>query len=492
MNGDKYYCIALSTDEKKFENIQNTQFVQPIYIEEDKGNYTFRTGKSCFENINLLAMSHLILGAVTFSKESEKRMQTEVIGKLPIIITEHLKLAILKEGQSSASVFSAWAQLQLKNAVTRFATAVTSLQAALMTVRQEHEKMQLAFSSLEVYVANHMPPATSVSFSADLTPYYYPEEFKASLLCCTQLLPVSSQGFSGIELFFKKPLRQAAGKVQVIVEKRESEDLIGSWEVDFNELNEGWNQFALSETLSGPAESLMLTINWKPINSQQIPSIALSWHQPLDSYRIQVSNGESPPLRSLAFRCFSCVPGLKMPVLLDAFYPKKLAKEYSRAKYSKTFQDAVQIGHSGNSKSLVQSLDSDTRLLVHPSPDGVTVALLPTKCPKGNTRISAVVKTEHDDASDICYGVALVPKDASIQNISKIQENSKLITAFSGWHVVKSGVKSNIHLMTNAIAEEHQILLMTKLPPGSSTENAWATFHEIEFFSELKEVRSDS
>ena len=102
----------------------------------------------------------------------------------------------------------------------------------------------------------------------------------------------------------------------------------------------------------------------------------------------------------------------RMPIMLDAFYPNGTHRTGpGRARFNKTFEGAVQIGRNTTDASqLVQPLDSGTRLLVHPSPEGLTIAALAVECPKEVTRISASIMTEHADAGEICYSIALVPK----------------------------------------------------------------------------------
>lgn len=492
MNGTDYYFLAFAHEEKHFQGAALADFVHPIYVTLANGEPAFRQGAgSPFQTCELLAISHLLLGAVSWSAESHALMRDSLLPSLPVKVTDHLNLAGLKKSEASANQLSIWVQRRLREAVGRFALESTKLQRSLIAIRQEHEKTQLAFSALETYFINHGPAGDNVSFSADATSYYYPEGFSAAPLAVSQLLPVFSQGFAGIELFFTRPARQYAGHVTVCLKTLESESVFGHWEVDFARLNEGWNLFALPETPGGAAQSLRLDIGWHPAAGDAMPSAALSWHQPLKEYRLQAESDDLPPLRSLAFRCRSSMPGLRMPVLLDAFYPNTARRAGPvRARYSKTFKNVVQVGRSsGDGSRLVQSLDDDSRLLVHPAPEGVTIAVLSTVCPQDVTRVSAKVKTEHEEAGDVCYSIALVPKRTEMAAISKALENPQMITAFSGWHVVKPGAMAAVHLMTQALTEAHHVLLMTKLPPGASTENAWATFHDIEFFSEALEAQ---
>ncbi len=490
MNGTDYYFLALAHDEQHIKGAALADFVHPIHVTQDKAGVSLRIGVGpAIQAGELLALSHLLLGAVSWSTEGAQLLQDTLLPALPVTIGEHLRLGGLKKPDAAARL-SQWVQQRLRDVAARFAQRATSLQRSLKAIRQEHEKTQLAFAALENHVLERGQASTAVSFSADPTSYYYPEGFGAAPLAVSQRLPVSSQGLAGVELFFAHPARQYAGHLSVALKTLESESRLGYWEVEFARLNEGWNLFALPETPGGAAQSLQLDLCWHPSAGDAMPGAALSWHQPLQEFRLQ-GEEDLPPLRSLAFRCLSCVPGLRMPQLLDAFYPSGTRRAGPvRAKYGRTFQHAVQAGHKGTEVGrLVQPLDADKRLLVHPAPEGVTIALLSTACPKDVTRVSATVKTEHAQAGDICYSIALVPQRTDLAVVSRALESPGMITAFSGWHVVKAGVDASVHLMTQALAEPQHILLMTKLAPGSSTENAWATFHDIEFFTEALEAQ---
>ncbi|MGF6179704.1 hypothetical protein ABIB42_000703 [Massilia sp. UYP32] len=490
MNSPDYYLLALSTEKNRFIDMELASFIKIVFIknENEKIELEMVNGEKLDVGF-LLTISHLILGRVTWENHSNEAFE-KLIPKLPVSCAHNLCLAKNQPLSNSSKLLAIWIQEQLQYLAARFAGEVVKLQRSLIATRQAHERTQLAFSSLENYILHHAPAASRISFSADQTAYYYPEDFTAAPVSASQVLPVSSQGFSGIEIFFAVPERKVSGHITISVTTRESETVLGIWTVEFSHLREGWNLFSLSETPNNPSESLLLQINWQPASEGLMPGTALSWHQPMNDYRLKFNSNDTPPLRSLAFRCVSYLPGLRMPTMLDAFYPNSpKPKKLMRAKYKSTFQATVLVSGNGpTTAQLVQPLDGGSRLLVHPPAEGVTIALLSVDCPKEVARISASVKTENKDASDICYSIALVPKNTDFSNIMKVFENPQSLTGFSGWHVVKAGMEASVHLMTRPLIESQHILLMTKLPPGASIENAWATFQDLEFFSETVET----
>lgn len=488
MNCPDHYLLALSSEKHYFTNTALAGFIKIIFINADEDDELI-TEDEKFDVSSLMTISHLILGTVTWSIEGNAAFR-KFTKKLPIHVAHHISLAEHKILDQQSTCLAVWIQEQLRNLATKYADEVVKLQRSLIATRQEHERTQVAFSSLENHMLHHSPAASQITFSADQTAYYYPEDFTAKPLSVSQILPIPSQGFSGIEVFFSVPQRQVAGHIAVSVITLESEKVLGEWTVNFSRLRDGWNLFSLAEAPNSPSESLAVKISWHPATEGLMPSMALSWHQPLSEFRLKVSSDETPPLRSLAFRCVSYLPGLRVPTMLDAFYPNvPQRKKLIRAKYKNTFQSTTLVSnHGSNSAQLVQSLDGGSRLLVHPTQEGITVALLSVECPENVTRVSASVKTEHQNADDICYSIALVSKNTDVSKIMKTLETPQALTAFSGWHVVPPGIQASVHLMTKALDEAQHILLMTKLPPGSTTANAWATFQEMEFFSEATET----
>ena len=71
MNGPDYYLLALSQEEKQFKNIELADFVRIIFIGIANGKLEFQCAShASFNADDLYAVSHLVLGAVTWGAEA--------------------------------------------------------------------------------------------------------------------------------------------------------------------------------------------------------------------------------------------------------------------------------------------------------------------------------------------------------------------------------------------------------------------------------------
>ena len=129
----------------------------------------------------------------------------------------------------------------------------------------------------------------------------------------------------------------------------------------------------------------------------------------------------------------------------------------------------------------VSGSDFPGRLKVHPHLGEVpTIAILPETVPAGTTFVSAGCKTVRPEASLIEYAMAIVPRDGAPEAAFDVRHDAP--DGFSGWHSFRPMEPGRIHLVLDVPASgDERLCFATRLPPGSSEENAWATWSGVVF-----------
>lgn len=420
-----------------------------------------------------------LIGAVAFDSDDQKSLAN--------IANEHFNMiesSVLNIGKDKnwPTSFQLWLQERLVSTASDYSAQAVQLHRSMFSLRQQHSETQVAFSALEEYVSKHSVPNLLPTFVADQTSYYVPQGEVDSGFKVEQILPVKSNSLSAIQLYFFLPAVISKGDIKLTLTRLESDSILGQWTVDFKKLSPEWNTFAIYRADSDVPQTVHLTLEWNPKGAtQHAPKLALSFLNVLSDYSIRLPEGYSSLLRTIAFRCVEFLPGVRTPKLVKAFFPDSSPKDLRPWHGKESLFKFARNVPSGltDERELVVPLDNATRLLVHPKPEGITMALIENVCPVGIGRITAEVMTENADAGDICYAIAIIKAG---QAKMKIQRDLTLDKSnFSGWHLVKANQPSEISLLLNKSTQDGDaIALMTTIPAGGSSENAWATYQSIQ------------
>jgi hypothetical protein len=482
-------------------NVPCTSDIHFYCLSEEAGRVVVKRAQSSetVAGAQLAYVSTTAIGAIAFSADAAKRL-----GKLlEQSLSSHLdsetlsvKVFTLKD-KSWASEFSKWLQVRLIRALRSASRDVVALQRSLFSMRKEHERIQEAFSALENFYNRNPEYSDVIKFTAESAGQFLAPTKSLqgnSPFKLEQLLPVRSVGLSAIDLFFKRPDVVSEGNVLVDLRALEDNRELGTWDVTYEQLNEGWNTFALEKSDIGFPKGVVLTITFETKrHSGTVPSIALSFTNPLSEYRVSV-DGKNTSLSSLAFRCREYMPGLRIPRTTHAFLSKERINTQEVGPIllgSQHLNLVKEVGRSAakGAPKLVQALDDGQRILVHPRPEGISAGYIDGVCPANIERITAQVFTDNPSAAEILYALAVVPKKFPVTR--EVSEELILSVGgnISGWHAVPPMQKHCVNLMINptALTKGSSLLLMTKVDKGTSVENAWATFAQVEFFEAMVE-----
>lgn len=129
----------------------------------------------------------------------------------------------------------------------------------------------------------------------------------------------------------------------------------------------------------------------------------------------------------------------------------------------------------------VQLIEEDTKIQVHPSQAGDTVAVISKAIAPGTVKIKSTICTENESASTVEYAIAAISTDDdSAARLAISSPNSAL--GFSGWQPLAANTLGELSLdLVVPTVETCHLVLATRLPEGSVQGNAWARWLGFEY-----------
>ena len=365
------------------------------------------------------------------------------------------------------------------------AKRIGELQRQYLELRSIHEDVQNAFATVEDFLcqtkipqlqlAFENPPAKDVAISSDGT----------GLAELQQLLPIPSRGLAAIDLHIAKKDPHASGTLEIAIEEIDEEICLAKWQVPYQNIPEKWLHLDLPAIRILPKRDIKLKIKW--INRIGLaPYVSIGEAQPIPE--VQLTSDRGKLARSLAFRLWTGLPGTRQvvsPYLEEAQRLDRYGVKSSKFGFlgDRAIASAIAVTPNLPTDDFahIQIVNNGAKLLLHPRPEGeLTIAILPFVFPAEAKYLRATVATEHPEASEIEYALALITDDVD-PHTCFAERPSVPIIGRSPWIKVEPNVPAQIALaLDNPAKKNYHIVLATRLPPQSSLGYAWA--HWLNFY----------
>ena len=257
-----------------------------------------------------------------------------------------------------------------------------------------------------------------------------------------------------------------------------SGQIVQVWEIAYRDLLNGWNSFSPPPIVDEENE-VLLEIAW----SERIgaPAIGLSvrhWNEPYGVLTASHAGG----CQGLAMRIWSGLQGVRSPMLVST--PKKGAEAKGRL-VAYPPGDLARLRQYKFAETQVRDYASvcastfPGRVMTHPHAGGPpTIAIFSETLPAGVTFVGATCQTMNPEAPLIEYAMAIVPSDVAPEAVFDCDEPGG---GFSGWWSIGPMEPKRIQLVLDTPATgDERLCFATRLPPGSSEHDAWATWTGVE------------
>ncbi len=448
---------------------------QVAHLDQSEVVVTWQNGTdSRFTQPNMLCLGLVTLTSENSSNEALRSWWLERCGvDLDICAVSH----DAPETKRRAQLWS-WVANKILSWTDMLHAENRNLLSQNRSLRRSYGALQMAFSRLEHFVsANHLQAPVLHYETTPIASHWKPTSSGAKL---NQLLPILSTRLSFFELHFRKSSGASDGVLRVALRLEPSAQILHVWEIAYGDLLNGWNSFAPPPTIDEQNE-VLLELVWS--ESVGAPAIGLStghWNKPYGA----LPAVDTSMCYSLAVRIWSGIQGVRPPNLTSS--PAKVSDVKGRllALAPGDLARAQQHEMPGTQKLEYEFVSASVfpgRLLVHPHQgEGATIAFLPETVSAGTTYFSAECKTANPEASVIEYAMAVVRRGVAPEAAFSFYDSPS--DGFSGWHSISPMELRRIYLVLEAPATgDERLCFATRLPPGSSEQNAWATYSGVEF-----------
>lgn len=373
--------------------------------------------------------------------------------------------------------------------VGRSARLAGDLSLRLATLRTVHENLQNAYDGLRAFVQQRALALPALGFLA--LPDPDGAQLAGQVGTVEQYIPCEFRTLCGIGLHVPPALSHGGqGTVEVELSSPENPALLVSWQVGYHDLQPGWVNFVFEQDGAVARSGCLLRLR---LHNVAGPSPRFSLARPhLRADRAALVDGARLP-RPLAFRAWTHVPGAPLALtaqLWPAFYPGVTA---SRPQATTRIEilaiedlevEDLRRLHEQYDFRPVLKLPRQRRVLVHPLGRLPTVGRIPLACPAGTREIRAEVETDHEKAADLEYGIALSAEALPAADGARPGE-----FAFDGpadWVVVPAKTLGTLVIeLAEPLAEASDLFLVSRCPPGSTSDYGWAHFTRLTVIGEF-------
>ncbi len=305
-----------------------------------------------------------------------------------------------------------------------------------------------------------------------------------------QLLPVRSFGVSSVDLFFRVPARAAAsdGALIVSLQLLETKEVVGSWRVEVSSLATGWRSFKLKRAVAMQTGHLELSIH----STAASGGFALALGAPHPS-RKAVFTGKDGLSRPLALRVGCFVPGLALDggresPEIDRTKDVSLVHRIGVAQFERCEVDGISEAEART--GMVTYYPDDSEFQVHPKIGTIVKAILRTALPGGTVRVVSQIRTRHEQAPAVQYGLMAVPSQRTRSSVlDAIASLNRPSNKFSGWVTGEPMRQRQVELhFETPLDIAHDLCLMTR--PIGTTSHAWARFFDVWYEVQHPDVMS--
>jgi hypothetical protein len=381
----------------------------------------------------------------------------------------------------------------LARRVARSARLAGDLALRLATLRGVHESLQNAYDGVRGFVQERGLATPSVGFLALPDPDGARAPPTAAVIA--QYIPCDFRSLCGIALHVPAAAaRGAEGTLDVELTSPENPALRVDWRVGYRDLPEGWANFVFEGDAAVARSGTLLRLRWNTV-ADAAPGCSLARPHPRPDRCALVDGARLD--RPLAFRAWTRVPGAPLTLtaqLWPAFYPGAEAARPPRgtrieilARDDFDVEDVRRL-HETLEFRPVLKITRQRRILVHPLGRLPTVARIPLGCPAGTREIRAEVETDNERAADLEYGIALHAKPLPVADGER--PTGFDFSGPSDWVVLPAKTPGTLVIELDApLAEPGDLFLVTRCPPGSTSDLGWAHFNRLSVIGDFSAAR---
>lgn len=367
------------------------------------------------------------------------------------------------------------------------------LQRQYTAFRIVHDQLQSAFDTVENFLARANLPSTWLAFACEPTETCIGPQSTKKPFRTTQLLPLPSQGLAALELHAVRSAPDADGLLTISLRTCEDDRTLGSWQVPYGAVPDGWMFLDLPEIDIAPKQSASLTVSWATLSGPP-PKLSLTHLQPVPENRVRIAEEEESP-SSLALRLHVGLPGSRRvahPFEIGVLSQPHVSRLGRRLAPS-VLRRFAEVDAAPNGNPLVSFLEEEAALEVRPVNGTATVAKLPGALPAQARRVTATIKTEDPDGPLVEYALlALDPNDSHEPVFNGAAPDNKF-GGFSGWLPIHPDFITQIHVnLAEPVMKPLDLYLATRIARGQTAESAparWLEFVVDAFHETLTNAR---
>ena len=431
-------------------------------------------GGDTLEGQPLQACTAQVLGALCLSQEGQTQLAGlgaawEAATGLPALPLHDLsRLAPSEQREAAAQAQAAL----LAPAYSTLAQHNAALLGQLAQLRMAHEDLAIAARKREQRLLSqsggqrwltqaHGPLERGAEGAHLLAP--------GARIC--QRLKVGSDGLSDIAVFLPDQPLPESGEVTARLHLGESGDVIGSWQIPARKLAPGWLRLSLVTALADDLQTVTLELVWQgdaPLR------LGAGVHHPDPALCAQIEGAAQDQI--LAHKVWKYMAGCTPPLPVEGHIaaPAPAGTQY--------YIDLAQLERAleGDPEApclrFYRALEA---LQVHPRPETLTAARLPSAVPPGITQITAVVGARAPICPVMEYALAVVPRHP-LRPLADLAAEAARAGHMSDWVRREADAMGEVTLVLPAPhSESADLLLITRVPPGKRAAYGWATFRDI-------------
>jgi hypothetical protein len=361
----------------------------------------------------------------------------------------------------------------------------TTFASDLSRLRASHEELHNNFAALEAFVVSSNIQPIKLAFYNPLTTGSFLEVPRTREV--TQVLPTSTYGLSSVDIYVERLNRsnRRYGGIEIDLTTVEEGWMQARWNLEADQMTEGWINLGLPKTLGDYQRTARLTIRTFG-GVGDMPPLGLGPPQPLKAFRAQLSPEDSnAPTASLAMRCWSGLPGIAPPNMSGSI---SSAQSLNRSAIKRVpipfvILRAVEWMPT-ESKPEVKRVDFDEvnkAVRCNPPTDGITLARLPEISFSEIGRIEAQAFVQNSEPSSVEF--AIVFSDLPTNTIAQTLLGQRATTGrfyFSGWISAVLGQPVPLSCVVQEPNITAHIFLATRIAPGHPFSSVEAAFHDLQ------------
>lgn len=426
----------------------------------------------------------MLLGSAALDLEAEKRLQAadEELAKFFLPGTRSHFTG--RDGDSGK--FALWLLQRMSQTASVFLDDLRQVRRSLSVLRREHEEALERFSVLERRSGYYEAPTKVRKLfyppSGNIMSLSGGAEASGSSSSVRQKLSMSANGLASLELHVARAPK-GHGKLEVRALIEGDEAPAGAWSEAFTALKPGWNAFQLERALDQSGRDVELEVAIVGEATDRI-DLTLSHPTPMDIFSAAANDGSSVNA-PLAIRAWGATPGT---LVAESLRSGGEARRGTRRTSGAGPRSRIPLGTSDLASATllypsgvemgfnVVDFRSETGdLLVHPTNNGLTIAVIRDVTIRGIKDISALVLLDNAESAPVEFAVAAVGHSQVHRNPTDLLKT---------WSRVDADAFAEITgTVENVDGRSVDIILGTRMFDQADSHCAWACFKRIDLFS---------